>query len=250
VNAVVDNLLINYELKGKGKLLLLVHGWGDSSKGLRSLSDRLSKEYKVLSVDLPGFGDSEPPKEPWNLDNYSKFLNDLLKKLQLGEPYAAAGHSNGGAVLIRAISLNLLEPKKLILIAASGVRTGKKVQRYATLVVAKTGNAATFWMPEHKRMALRKRLYGVAGSDMLVVPELQETFKRSVRQDVQKDAENISVPSLLIYARNDRAVPLYIGERFRSKIKGSRLELVEDAGHFVHLDQEDIVVKLIEEFVK
>lgn len=246
---VVNDLLTTYELQGKGKLVLLLHGWGDSSKGLEALSERLSNSYKVLRLDLPGFGGTQAPKEVWNLDNYSEFVAATLSKLELEQPYCLIGHSNGGALSIRAISLDVLHPEKLVLLAASGIRSSQPFKRLILKIIAKTGNLATIWMPERYRKDLRKSLYGVAGSDMLVMPELEETFKRTVRQDVQLDAAKIAIPSLLIYALNDRAVPLGDGQAYNKLIKNSRLEIIEDAEHFLHLDQPEKVATLIEEFL-
>ncbi len=250
MNIVVDDLLVNYELLGKGKLLLLLHGWGDSSAGLTSLSQALAEHYKVLTLDLPGFGASEPPHSAWNLDNYSAFLAAFFDKLKLENPYAIVAHSNGGAIAIRALSLKLIKPNKLILIAASGIRNMHPWQRLILKVLAKAGNIATIWLPERYRQQLRKTLYGVAGSDMLAVPEMTETFKRSVRQDVQMDAAKLDLPTLLIYAKRDRAVPIDAGERYNRLISNSELEVVKDAGHFVHLDQPELVVNLIEKFLQ
>lgn len=250
MQVVVDNLVTNCELTGTGKLVLLLHGWGDSLNGLQQLHTQLAKRYRVLSVDMPGFGSTEAPKDVWNLDNYSHFVADLLKKLELDDPYAVIGHSNGGAVLIRAISLELLMPKRVVLLAASGVRSNQHAKRFAFKVIAKTGNAATLWMPERYRQALRKSLYGAAGSDLLVMPQLQETFKKTVRQDVQADASKISVPTLLIYAADDQAVPQSSGKRYQQLIANSQLEIIPEAGHFVHHDQPDKVTALIERFLK
>lgn len=250
MQVVVDDLLIKYELTGKGKLVVLLHGWGDSSKGHVTLSKALSANYQVLSVDLPGFGESQAPKIVWDLDNYSEFLRTLLEKLELGEPYALIGHSNGGALSIRAISLHAIDPQKLILMAASGIRTRAGARRLILKVLAKTGNIATVWMPEKQRRALRKSLYQTAGSDMLAVPELEETFKKTVRQDVQTDAAKIEVPTLLIYAQDDDAVPIEDGQLYHDLISNSTLEIVAESGHFVHLDQSDKVIKLIKDFLK
>ncbi len=247
---VVDKLLANYELSGKGRLVLLLHGWGDSSVGLRDLQSKLAKSYRVLVIDLPGFGSSQAPKAVWDLDDYAHFLRALLDKLGLKQPYALIGHSNGGALAIRAVSLQILKPKKLILLAASGIRNDQKVKRLVLKIIAKTGDIATIWMPERYRRALRKSLYGVAGSDMLVMPGLKETFKKTVRQDVQSDAANITIPTLLIYAANDRAVPPNHGHRYQKLIKNSHLEVVSKSEHFLHLDQPDRVEQLIEEFLK
>lgn len=250
MQVIVDDLITNCELTGKGKLVLLLHGWGDNLHGLRHLQAALAKHYQVLTVDLPGFGSSEAPKTVWDLDNYAHFTADLLKKLELPETYAVIGHSNGGAITIRAISLHLLDPERVVLLAASGIRTQQHARRFALKVIAKTGSAATVWMPDRYRQALRKSLYGAAGSDLLVMPQLQETFKKTVRQDVQADARLVTMPTLLIYAADDQAVPLVSGQRYKQLIPNSKLEVIEAAGHFVHLDQPQQVSNLIERFLQ
>ncbi len=247
---VVDDLLVHYNLSGKGNLLLLLHGWGDSAAGLAGLHKRLAAKYQVLSPDLPGFGNSQAPNAVWDLDNYADFLQALLDKLEFKQLYGVIGHSNGGALAVRAISLGWLKPRKLVLLAAAGVRTNNQFKRLFLKIIAKTGNIATLWLPERQRQNLRKSLYGVAGSDMLAVPELQATFKKTVRQDIQADAVVIDVPTLLVFAANDDAIPLADGRQYRQLIKNSRLEIINDAGHFVHLDQPDKVESLVEEFLK
>lgn len=250
MNVVVDGLMTSYQLAGKGKLVLLLHGWGDSAKGVQNLSDELVKNFQVLSLDLPGFGATQAPEVAWDLDDYSEFLKNLLIKLDLKQLYAVVGHSNGGALAIRAVSLKALTPQKLVLLAASGVRTNSKTKRLLLKIVAKTGNLATIWMPERYRQGLRKSLYGAAGSDMLVAPHLEDTFKKTVRQDVQGDAVTIAIPTLLIYAANDDAVPVEDGKQYHDLIKNSQLEIIQGAGHFVHQDEPKKVNGLILEFLK
>lgn len=249
MQVIVNDLLTQYDSQGKGKLVLLLHGWGDRRQTFQQLSDALAQQYQVVALDLPGFGETQVPKEVWNLDNYAQFVAAFLQKLELPQPYAVLGHSNGGALAVRAVSLGTLQPEKLVLVAASGVRTTQKFKRFFVKLLAKVGNIATLWMPERYRSGLRKSLYSAAGSDMLVVPELEETFKQTVRQDTQKDAAQITTPTLLVYAENDDAVPVQDGQRYNQLIKGSRLEVVAGAGHFVHHDQPEQVGKLVQEFL-
>lgn len=251
MNIVVDDLMTNYQLAGpkKGKLVLLLHGWGDSAKGLQQVAKDLSAKYQVLSLDLPGFGATQAPKTVWNLDDYGLFVADALKKLQLKQPYAIIGHSNGGALSIRALAQGVLKTDRLVLLASSGIRNHGSAKRLILKIIAKAGNLATVWMPERYRQALRKSLYGVAGSDALVAPHLEETFKKTVRQDVQSDAQMLSLPTLLIYARNDRAVPVADGQKYKELIRGSRLEIIEDADHFLHQQKPDQVIGLVQRFL-
>ncbi len=248
MNIVVNDLLTHYEVQGSGRSVLLLHGWGDNLKGLASLAKVLALNYKVISLDLPGFGATQPPPAVWNLDNYAAFIKNFLAKLE-ATPYALVGHSNGGALAIRATATGAIAPQKLVLLAASGIRNQQSTKRLALKVFAKTGNAATIWLPKDMRQKLRKKLYGAAGSDMLVVEHLQETFKQTVRQDVQADAAQLRLPTLLIFADQDKAVPVADGQTYRRLIKNSRLEVITGASHFVHLDEPAKVASLITEFL-
>lgn len=245
---VVNELLTRYETAGNGRVVLLLHGWGDSLNGMAGLQKALAGNYQVISVDLPGFGQTQAPQAAWNLDNYAEFVAAFLKKLGVQELYAVVGHSNGGALAIRAVSLGALAPQKLVLLAAAGIRTSHGGRRLLLKIIAKAGNIATIWLPERYRRALRKSLYGVAGSDMLVAPHLQETFKITVRQDVQADAAQITLPTLLIYAEDDRAVPLLDGQKYNKLIKNSTLKVLP-GGHFVHIDNAEVVRQAVGEFL-
>jgi pimeloyl-ACP methyl ester carboxylesterase len=52
----VNGLKINYEEKGEGELIVLLHGWGSNITLFANLIDLLSKKYKVVAMDMPGFG--------------------------------------------------------------------------------------------------------------------------------------------------------------------------------------------------
>lgn len=250
MNIIIDGLVTRYEKFGEGPIVLLLHGWGDSSKGLRALSRALARFYTMLLIDLPGFGETEAPKENWHLDNYTSFIRHTLEKLEINNVYGVIGHSNGGSIAIRGIALGDLQPKRLVLLASAGIRPKTSGKRILFTILAKTGNAATIWMPERYRQTLRQSLYVAAGSDMLVVPELEGTFKKTVRQDIQSDAALISIPTLLIFAERDSSIAAHSGQQFNRLIKNSRLEVVPDAGHFVHIDQPEKVTSLIQEFFK
>lgn len=247
---VVNDLLTNYQKVGSGPPLVMLHGWGDDSSTFKKLQDDLKDKYTLLSLDLPGFGQTQPPQDVWNLDDYAGFLSAFLKKLEIGKPAAIIAHSNGGALAIRGLATEVLHSDKLILLASAGVRNRQKVRRFVLKIIAKVGKVVTFWLPTRYKRVLQRWLYGTAGSDMLVVPQLQETFKVTVRQDVQKDAAGLQLPVLLIYGQDDRATPPSYGEVFKNRIAGSRLEVLPDAGHFVHHDQSEKVSRLIQDFLR
>ncbi len=228
----------------------MLHGWGDSLETFRSVVSELSKHYECTSLDLPGFGKTDPPAASWDLSNYAQFVHAFLEKISV-KPFAVIGHSNGGALAIHACAQGLLAPERLVLLAASGVRDQRKLQRLATKIVAKVGKVLTIWLPRSTRQNLQKKLYGTVGSDMLVAPHLQETFKRTVRQDIQKDAAHLTLPTLLIYGDHDTATPLTsIGKRLNTLIPNSQLAVIEGAEHFVHQTASEQVNLLIKDFLE
>lgn len=248
MQVVVDNLLTTYDKTGKGPLILMLHGWGDSGRTFRQVSNLLKKNFTLLTIDLPGFGQTEIPPDVWNLDSYAEFVQHFLDKIA-AKPRAIVAHSNGGAVAIRGLAQGTLQADRLILIGSAGIRDRQNIRRFLLKIIAKVGKVVTFWLPSRHKKALQKRLYGAAGSDMLAVPHLQETFKITVRQDIQKDAKRLHIPTLLIYGESDRATPPLYGEIFKKLIPKSRLEVVKDSEHFVHHDQPEKVVHLIKDFL-
>lgn len=248
---VVDGLLTTYQSSGTKKLtVLLLHGWGDDHKTFAKLQTALSKSYTVVSVDLPGFGGTQVPEAVWGLEDYAKFVTSFLNKRGITKLEAVVAHSNGGAVAIYGLAHHIFSAEKLILLAAAGIRNKQKGRKLVVKIVAKVGKVATIWMPEHHRKKLQKKLYGTVGSDMLVVPQLQETFKKTVRQDVQAEAKQLTVPTLLIYGSKDTATPPLYGKIYHDLISGSELQVVDGASHFVHHDEPDQVLQSIEEFLQ
>jgi pimeloyl-ACP methyl ester carboxylesterase len=248
MQVVVDSLLTQYETLGTGKLVVLLHGWGDSSKGLRGLQTALAKKFQVVAVDLPGFGGTEAPKGTWGLDEYAAFVAHFLQKINAPKVYVLLGHSNGGAIAVRGLARDVLQADKLVLLASAGIRGEYKGRVKALRLITKAGKALTAPLPKSVKERLRKKVYHTVGSDMLVAEGLQETFKKIVTDDVRNDARSLTQPTLLVYGEDDDATPLSYGELFHENIDGSTLEILPGAGHFVHIDRPDDVIKAIEEF--
>lgn len=248
MQVVVDSLLTQYEALGTGKLVVLLHGWGDSAKGLRSLQRALAKTYRVIALDLPGFGGTEAPNGVWGLDDYATFVAHFLHKIDAGHVFLLAGHSNGGAIAIRGLGRDILQADKLVLLATAGIRGEYKGRVKALRMITKAGKALVMPLPKTVKDRLRKKVYHTVGSDMLVAEHLQETFKKIVTDDVRADARNITQPTLLIYGEQDDATPVKYGDLFHENISDSTLEILPGAGHFVHLDRPEAVLKAMKEF--
>lgn len=246
---IVDNLAVNYRVEGLGpKSILILHGWADSLESYNQFSRYFVKKYKVIRLDLPGFGLSSSPPKPWNLNDYALFIQHFLIKLKL-KPSIVIGHSNGGALAIVLIADGYIVPKKLVLIASAGIRNKQTAQKQLYKLIAKLGKKLAIILPKNYQQQLRLKLYGTIGSDLLVVPELQETFKLTVSQDVSNLASKISLPSLLLFADNDRAIPLADGIKFGQLIKNSVLEVIKSNDHFFFISSFNEVIRIIDNFI-
>src|SRR6476661_9108767 len=103
MNVIINGLLTNYMREGKGSTILLLHGWADQSHTYDALTECLKKDYEVVRLDLAGFGGSQPPSEAWGLDEYAQYVGAFVEKIGIS-PIAIVGHSNGGAVSIKALA--------------------------------------------------------------------------------------------------------------------------------------------------
>ena len=88
--------------KGKGKPILLIHGFPFHQEIWDGYVERLSDEFRVITIDLPGFGKSEPLKSPFTLDQVASTLLDFLGKNDL-KKINIVGHSLGGYVALAMV---------------------------------------------------------------------------------------------------------------------------------------------------
>ena len=105
----IRNIDINYVQYGEGKKdVVLLHGWGQNIQMMNPIGEKLQKSNKITIVDLPGFGESDEPKETWNMDKYSHFLESFLDEVKVKKPIVI-GHSFGGRLAIRYSAHNPIE---------------------------------------------------------------------------------------------------------------------------------------------
>lgn len=250
-SVVVQSLITGYTVvePSDDKLVLLLHGWGDSGSTFDKIINGLPKMYGFVCLDLPGFGRTESPKETFTLERYAQFIRDFLEKIGADDLYAIIGHSNGGAIAIRGVADGLLKPKKLILLASSGVRSTYNGRKKILRLTAKAAKIPIKVLPLLVQQKLKKKAYQTIGSDLFVAEDLQETFKQIVSEDLVERAARVKVPTLLVYGTEDMATPLSYGELFHSRILHSQLQVVTGAGHFLHHTHSDDVVEKINHFL-
>lgn len=82
----IDGLNINYVDSGdknSENAILLLHGWGSNITLFQKIIDMVSPSMRVVAPDMPGFGESDEPKEPWCVDDYVTFISKFCKEIDL-----------------------------------------------------------------------------------------------------------------------------------------------------------------------
>jgi pimeloyl-ACP methyl ester carboxylesterase len=250
MQVVINNILTQYSKTGSGPVVVLLHGWGDSTKTFTRLQEVLSAKFTVLSLDLPGFGVTEKPDRPYTLADYVAFIAEFLRKTETKKVYSYLGHSNGGSIAVKGLGANVLSSDKLVLLASAGIRSRDTLKQRFFRIIAKIVKLPLYLLPKNTRDKVRKKIYGLIGSDLFVAEGMEETFRNVVSEDLLNEAAAIHSDTLLLYGKDDKATPPLFGEMYQEVIKRSHLEVVDGAGHFIHLDKPDIVSGKIEEFLK
>ena len=225
------------------KILVFLHGWGLSSKIFEPIIYRLKNDFKVYSLDLPGFGKTAIEK-PMTLKDYADFVYKYLKDNKIEQPIII-GHSFGGAV---ATKLTLLYPdsiSKLVLVDASAIRQPRRKM----ILIKKAADFLKPLFPEKLRKFIL-RLLKLDKTDYAQIEslELKETFKNVIKENLAPYFTQIKTPTLVIWGEHDKITPLGEGKIIAEDISGAKLEIIKNTGHFVFLEKPEEFIKLIKEF--
>lgn len=227
--------------------IYILHGWAiDAENEKKWQNFRLlleEKGFKTVFLPIPGL--TTELQEVWSLDTYVLWLSKELPN----EPVILLGHSFGGQIASRFTAQNNERVKKLILIDSAGMidRSLKKVlKRVVFGSVAKVGKLF------FKHELLRKLLYKLAREQdyLNANPTQRQTMANVISTEVIDDLGGITCPTVIIWGRNDMATPVQFADMFHSKIKGSKLHIIDDARHspqFTHAVQ---TVQIIGDFLK
>ncbi|MGN0615366.1 alpha/beta fold hydrolase [Ruminococcus flavefaciens] len=250
----VNGLKINYEEKGEGDLIVLLHGWGSNITLFANMMELLSKKYKVVAMDMPGFGKSDEPKEVWDVSSYVQFVIDFLKDYDAKE-VMLLGHSFGGRVIIKMHSRSDLPFKvtKVILVDSAGIMPPKSNKKTWRTRYYKMGKTVLSWGIVKKLFpdALENFRKKMGSADYAAAsPMMRQVMVKVVNEDLEPYLPNIKAPTLLVWGVNDTATPLSDGEKMEKLIPDAGLVKLENAGHYSFLEQQFTFNRVMCSFMK
>lgn len=237
----IDDISVNYIDEGEGDVVLLLHGWGSNITLFEGIVKTLMPTHRVIAPDMPGFGKTSEPAEPWCVDDYVDFLIKFIDSLQLKE-FSVLVHSFGGRVLFKLNAREDLpyEIRKAVLIDSAGIMPKKTRKQKISLRIYKTARVIMstkvlhFLYPDAVDDMRKKR--GSADYNN-ATPTMRATLVKVVNEDLEPFIPKIQCPTLLIWGDADTATPIADARIMEGLIKDAGLVVCEGAGHYSFLEQ-------------
>lgn len=265
---VYDGVNISYIDRGSGTPMLLLHGFGASSYSWRHIINRFAKEYRVLAVDLKGFGLSDKPNDSnYSVKDQSNIISKFIEENHLRD-VILIGNSFGGAVALLT-SVELRESsniKSLILLDSAGYEQDLPffiqilripfLNRLSLSLVPDKINAKmildkAFWDDSkvtEEMVSVYANYIGLSGSHHALIMTAKNIVPNDIASIMQK-YKNINVPVLIIWGERDEIIPLSIGQRLEKDIPGARLRIISNCGHAPQEECPEETIHLIDNFL-
>lgn len=241
MQTVVQDVLVNYEIVGEKnkETLIVLHGWGRNLRDWLAVSQILSSKYKVVSIDLPGFGGTSYPSEKdLGTYDYADFVLNFMKKLDIQYPILL-GHSLGGRIgIVMGAEEGLL--KELVLVDAAGVAPRTFKGRILTLIFKLAKHAMPGFIVDWLRDVLGSEDYVKAGP-------LRKTLVKVVNEDLKYLLPKINCETLIIWGEKDSNQEIKFAKEMVEKIPNARLRVVWEAGHHPNLEKPKDFARIIKE---
>ena len=268
------DIKLSYRIYGEGFPVIFIHGYGAKKEIWKPQVAEISKNFRVVTFDLRGTGESDRPNIPYTMKMMAEDVKELAEFLNIKKVHII-GRSFGGMI---AQNISLLYPEKvdkLVLIATNYGRLDTewveipKNGRLEEIETLKQDPLKTFKQKSRWLFHLKfrremeenptKKFYEVFSMEDLIKESL---VNPSRPQDIINQAEamkthytfdklgKIRHKTLLIAASHDRQTPVSVMEEMNKKIPNSELKIIYEAGHFMTLSRASEVNKIILDFLE
>jgi pimeloyl-ACP methyl ester carboxylesterase len=259
---------VNYVELGSGSpVLIFLHGLSGSWQNWLENLPHFSKTNRVVALDLPGFGASELP--PWEItvESYGRLLGDFCDELDADE-CVAIGNSLGGFIAAEGVIRAPVRFEKLVLVSAAGISHARMRRQPAETSARMAAALAPLTLKLQKRSFLRPRLRHSIFRNIFHRPRelrrellweqwthgagppgLLPAVQGLVGYDFLDRLEEVEVPTLIVWGRNDRIVPPNDAFGWAKRLPNSELEVFDRTGHLPQLERPIRFNRLLEGFL-
>jgi 2-hydroxy-6-oxo-6-(2'-carboxyphenyl)-hexa-2,4-dienoate hydrolase len=252
---------LHYREAGRGVPVVLLHGLGgDGSRWAPNIGP-LATDFRIIALDQIGFGQSDKPLANYHTGMLSEFLVGFLRAIGVSKA-SLVGNSMGGFVAAYTAVRYPNVVDRLVLVDGGGYKStgdGPAPDRHRRQIT----NGAT---RDETRELFRIMFYDKSFvTDQMVddnlVLRLRSAFAISKMQDAgesglggitAEEMRTINAPTLILWGKYDEVLgpPEQTGERLHRDITGSRLVVIDNAGHLPQLERPGEVNEIIRQFLK
>lgn len=245
----LEGITVRMAVAGDGPPILFLHGAGGSN--WRPGYELLANRFRVYLPEHPGFGVTERPDWLETVQDLAIWYMDLIDHLGLA-PVSLVGHSLGGWTAAELASLCSHQLRKLVLIDPAGVRIPGE-QRVDLFRQTPEQGARTLYhdqsfaerilaappSPEMAAAQIRNRnmTARLGWNPYLCNPALEPRLRR------------IHLPTLIVWGKQDKLIPLGHGELYARRIPGAKLAVIEACGHLPPVEQPDRFARIVGDFL-
>ena len=251
---------MHIKIIGKGRPIVLIHGWGMSGKIWEEFSKLMISNYKLYIIDLPGMGKSEII-EPYKIDNLIKKINE-----EIPEKVTIIGWSLGGQIAMKYCLKYPENVKNLVCISTTpcfikklGWEFGVSINFFSKFKKNLLNNwqktLRKFFLlqtqkDEDKEITLKRLENDFMDEQPPTKDGLEKTLEILEKVDIRKDIKNINIPTLIIGGKQDTISDYKASIWMKSKIKESEIFIFDSAGHIPFINYQRECFQLIKKFIK
>ncbi|MDY7078909.1 MAG: alpha/beta hydrolase [Chloroflexota bacterium] len=237
---VISEGLIHYEVFGRGRPLIFIHGWLGSWRYWVPTMEDLSARQRTYALDLWGFGDSDKPGKHYSIDAYVKLLKEFLDKLGVMHP-TLVGHALGGIVALKFAAENQGWVDQVM---AVSVPLASEAINRPLAGFSGDGNALA-------KIAARRAKFSEVEMEIRKtdVSAVTDSINSTLESDLRRVLPPLDIPALLVYGGND---PLIRPPERRWLIdcdENVRAISLDGAQHFPMLEEQNKFNRLLKEFL-
>lgn len=259
MNININDYEIAYKISGPEsaeKTAVILQGWGTEMGLYDSVAAAINDSYRVVQLDFPGFGASDEPREPWNVDRFADFVCDFFDALGITKT-TLIGHSYGGRVIMKLAARQSrgeipLEIQKIVLIDSAGVmpeRSKKQklsVRRYKIKKKFLTSKPIHAMFPEVIDYWLSKQ-----GSDdyRAASSVMKACLVMAVNEDLKDIMPLVKPETLLVWGDLDTVTPIGDAKIMEKLMPNAGLAVIPGTGHSSFLQKPDQFRAIVRSFL-
>lgn len=245
--AIKEEKKFRYVEEGEGEVLLLLHGLFGALSNFQDLLAGFSDKYRVVIPLLPIF-DLPIPKA--TLSGLNKYVNDFVTYKGY-QDISVLGNSLGGHLTVMYALDNKEKVRSLILTGSSGLyekSLGDTFPKRGNYEFIKERTAYTFYDPKMATKELVDEVYEIVNNRGKAIRVIS-TAKSAIRNNLASRLHELTMPALLIWGKDDKITPAFVGEQFHKLLPNSTLHMLEKCGHAPMMERPDLFNALLDDFL-